>query len=148
MARISTLKEFIKSHDGVTTYGAATAALGGETSDVLATAYYSLKNYDKMACFVVASNVVSTHVLTVKMSQGTDTDGGGSATISGASTTYTSTQATDVVAYCLEVDAEELTDGKDYVNVQVSTDDADGTEDVTLLMVPCNPRYGQATMPA
>lgn len=148
MARITTFKEFAKSQDGVTTYAAATLALGGETSDVLSTAYYSMKNYDKIVGFIVAHSVVATHILTVKMSQGTDTDGAGSATISGKSTTYTSSQVTDVFQAAIEVDADDLTDGYDYVGMQVSTDDADGTEAVGLILVPMNPRYGQATMPA
>jgi len=148
MARITTFKEFAKSQDGVTTYAAATLALGGETSDVLSTEYYSMKNYDKIVGFIVAHSVVATHILTVKMSQGTDTDGAGSATISGKSTTYTSSQVTDVFQAAIEVDADDLTDGYDYVGMQVSTDDADGTEAVGLILVPMNPRYGQATMPA
>jgi len=148
MARITTFKEFAKSQDGVTTYAAATLALGGETSDVLSTEYYSMKNYDKIVGFIVAHSVVATHILTVKMSQGTDTAGAGSATISGKSTTYTSSQVTDVFQAAIEVDADDLTDGYDYVGMQVSTDDADGTEAVGLILVPMNPRYGQATMPA
>lgn len=141
-------KEMSKSHDAVTTYAAATAALGGETSDILETAAYNMKNYDSILCIAVASNVVSTHVLTLSARQGTDTDGGGSATISGASTTYTSTQATDVVQFMIEVDADMLTDGKDYVYFRASTDDADGTEAVALAVIPTFGRYRQASTPA
>jgi len=148
MSRIPTFKEFAKSHDGVTTYVAVSKALGSETSDVLSTAYYQMTNYDKIVGIITAFSVVSTHVLTVKMSQGSDTDGAGSATISGKSTTYTSTQVTDAVEFAIEVDADDLTDGLDYVGMQVSTDDADGTEGVTLTLIPMNGRYGQASMPA
>ncbi len=148
MSRVATFKEFAKSHDGVTTYAAATAALGGETSDTLTTAFYQITNYDKIVGIMTASKVVSTQVITFKMLQATDTDGSGSATITGKSTTYTSTQSTDVVQYILEVDAEDLTDGYDYVGLSASTDDADGNETVTLVVVPMNPRYGQATMPS
>ena len=148
MARITTFNEFAKNHQGVTTYAAATAALGGETSDIMKTAFYQMTNYDKAVGICVASNVVSTHVITLKLYQGTDTDGASSATISGASTTYTSTQATDVVQFAIEIDAEELTDGYDYVAIEASTNDADGTEAVALAIIPMNPRYGQASMPA
>lgn len=150
MPRITTLKEFLKSHDGVTTYAVCTEALGGETTvaDTITTAFYHITNYDKIAAVWAFSSVSSGAVLTVKMSQGTDTDGSGSATISGKSTTYTSTQITDVWACMLEVDADDLTDGYDYVGVQVSTNDGDGTETGAMILMPGNPRYQQATMPA
>jgi hypothetical protein len=137
-----------KSHDGVTTYAAATEALGGETSDILNTAAYNMKNYDAILGIAVMMTVVSTHVITLKMFEATDTDGGGSSAISGASTTYTSTQATDVAQFVLEVDADQLTDGSDYVFMQASTDDADGSEDVNLVVIPTYGRYRQATTPA
>jgi hypothetical protein len=137
-----------KSHDSVTTYATATAALGGETSDILNSAAYNMKNYDAILGIGIASNVVSTHVITYKMFEATDTDGGGSSAISGASTTYTSTQATDVDQEMIEVDADQLTDGSDYVFMQASTDDADGTEAVTVVVIPTFGRYHQATTPA
>ncbi len=141
-------KEMSKSHDGVTTYAAATAALGGETDDILKTAFYNMKNYDAILCLAIASNVVNTHILTLKAYQATDTDGGGSATITGQSTTYTSSQATDVIQELIEVDADMLTDGYDYVGFEASTDDADGTEGVGLAVIPTFARFRQATTPA
>lgn len=138
-------KEISNAHDAVTTYAAASAALGGEGSDVLKPAgFYNMENYDAILGQCVASNVVSTHVLTLTMWEATDTDGGGSQTITGRTAVYTSTQATDVVGFTIEVDADMLTDGYDYVGMQASTDDADGTEAVTLSVIPTFGRYPQA----
>ncbi len=148
MSRISTFNEFAQTHNAVTTYAAATAALGGETSDIMKTAFYQITNYDKIVGICVANTVVATHTITLKMYQGTDTDGASSATISGASTTYLSSQVTDAVSFTIEVDAEQLTDGYDYVAIEASTDDADGAEVVALAVFPMNPRYGQASPPA
>lgn len=141
-------KEMSKSHDAVTTYAAVTEALGGETSDIMKTAFYNMKNYDAILGIAIFKTVVSTHVITLKMWQASDTDGSGSATITGASTVYTSTQATDAVQFAIEVDADQLTDGLDYVALEASTDDADGSEAVALAVVPTWGRYRQATTPA
>lgn len=141
-------KEMSKSHDAVTTYAAATEALGGETSDILTTAYYDIKNYDAILGISIAMTVVATHTLTFRMLQGSDTDGAGSATISGASDTYLSSQVTDRYQSIIEVDADQLTDGLDYVGLEASTDDADGSEDVALVVIPTFGRYRQATTPA
>ncbi len=141
-------KEMSKSHDAVTTYAVATEALGGETSDIMKTKFYNMKNYDAILGIAVAQTVVATHTLTFKMWQGSDTDGAGSATISAASDTYLSTQVTDVYQSIIEVDADQLTDGLDYVAMEASTDDADGSEVVTLVVVPTSGRYRQATTPA
>ena len=59
MARITTFKEFAQVHDGVTTYATTTEALGGETSDILKTAFYQITNYDKVVGLCVAQTVVS-----------------------------------------------------------------------------------------
>lgn len=141
-------KEMSKSHEGVSVYAAGTIALGAESSDVMITSFYNMKNYDAILGVAIAMSVVATHTVTFKMSQGSDTDGAGSATISGASTTYLSTQVTDAVQYILEVDADMLTDGLDYVAIEASTDDPDGTEGVCLAVIPTFGRYSQATTPA
>jgi len=139
-------KERSNAHDAVTTYAIATAALGGESSDVLKPAgFYDMENYDAILGQCVASNVVNTHVLTLTMWEATDTDGGGSQTITGRTAVYTSSQVTDVFAQTIEVDADMLTDGYDYVGMQASTDDADGTEAVTLSLIPTFGRYPQAS---
>lgn len=140
-------KEMSRSHDAVTTYAHATAALGGETNDKLITAFYDIKNYDAILGIGVASNVVATHTVAFQMYQGSDTDGAGSATV-GSASNYVSSQVTDRAAYVVEIDADMLTDGLDYVGLQASTDDADGTEDVTVMVIPSFGRYRQATTPA
>ena len=140
-------KEMSRCHDGITTYADATAALGGESSDIMKSAFYDLENYDAIIGLCVASNAASGVTLTMKMWQATDTDGSGSATISGASTTYISTQATDVISYAIEVDADMLTDGYDYVALEASTSGASGTEAATVVVIPSYGRYRQATTP-
>lgn len=141
-------KEMSRSHEGVSIYAAATIALGAESSDIMKTKFYDMKNYDAILGIAIAENVVATHTLTFKMYEGTDTDGSGSDTISGASTTYLSTQITDAVEYILEVDADMLTDGSDYVAIEASTNDPDGVEAVGLVVIPTFGRYRQATTPA
>ncbi len=141
-------KEMSKSHDAVTTYAAVTEALGGESNDIMKTAFYNMKNYDGILGVAIAKTVVATHTIRLRMYQASDTDGAGSATISGASTTYVSSQVTDVVQFALEVDADMLTDGLDYVALEASTDDADGSEAVALAVIPTWGRYRQATTPA
>lgn len=142
-------REMSKTHDGVTTYAIATDALGGESNDVMKPAgFYNLKNYDAILGQAIASNVVSTHVITLTMWEATDTDGGGSQTITGRTAVYTSTQATDAVAFTIEVDADMLTDGYDFVGMQASTDDADGSETVALSVIPTFGAHRQASPPA
>jgi hypothetical protein len=141
-------KERAKTHDGVTTYARASLDLGAETSDILTTAYYNMKNYDSILGVIALKSVVATHIITMRMLQGSDTDGAGSATITGASAAYTSSQVTDDAAYVLEVDADMLTDGLDYVGLEVSTDDPNGVEAIGIVVIPCSTRYAQATPPA
>jgi hypothetical protein len=138
-------KEQANAHDAVTTYANTTEALGGETSDTMVTAFYDMENYDAMLGICIAQTVVATHILTFQMYEATDTDGGGSATIAGASLVYTSSQVTDVYAGIIEVDADQLTDGSDFVGLRVTTDDADGSEAVAIEVIPSSARYPQAT---
>lgn len=142
MPNIHTFKEFAEI---AAANAKTTAALGGETNDVLITNYAKMENYDKVVALAAVGHVVSTHVVTLKLYEATATGGGGSATISGASDTYTSTDTDDVDLLFAEVNAEELSSGSTHVGAQVSTDDADGTEYVGLIVVPMNPRYAQAT---
>lgn len=141
-------KEQAKTHDAVTTYAGASIAGGAETSDILTTAYYNMKNYDSILGVCIAKSVVNTHVLTFRMLQGSDTDGAGSASITGASVVYTSSQVTDDFGAVIEVDADMLTDGLDYVGLEVSTDDPDGVEALGIMVIPQFTRYAQATPPA
>lgn len=138
-------KERSQPHDAVTTYAALTEALGGESNDIMKTKFYDMENYDAILGICLGMTVVSTHIITLKMYEATDTDGGGSATISGASTTYVSTQATDAFQLVIEVDADMLTDGYDFVGMEASTDDADGSENIALSVTPILGRYPQAS---
>lgn len=138
-------KEQANTHNAVSTYAITTKALGGESSDIMKTAFYDIENYDAILGLAVIGTVSSGDTVTLKMWQGTDTDGAGSATITGASATYVSTQTTDDAVYAIEVDADLLTDGYDFVGLEASTSLTDGTEVVALAVIPSNARYPQAT---
>lgn len=128
--------------------GDMSTALGGETSDVITTpTFVSMANYDLVVGLAQVSNVVSTHVVTLQAYEATSTAGAGSTAISGASDTYTSTQATDLDILITQVRGEDLSTGYQYVGFKVSTDDADGTEVASVFIIEGRARYKQATMP-
>jgi len=143
MPNIHTFKEFAEI---AAVNGKVTAALGGETGDTLTSTFAKMENYDKVVAIAVVGHVVSGQVVSLKLYEATATDGGGSATISGASDTYTSTSTDDVDILFAEVNAEDLSSGSTHVGAKVSTDDADGTEYVGLVILPMNPRYAQESM--
>jgi len=129
-------------------YGDMSTALGGETSDVITTpVFVDMANYDLVRAVAQVSNVVSTHVVTLAMYEATATDGSGSATVSGASDTYTSTQVTDLDVLEAQVRGEDLSSGFQYIGAKVSTDDADGTEVASVMLVQGRSRYKQSTLP-
>ena len=138
--------EMSKVPQSVTTYAAITAALGGETSDKMRTAaFYDMESYDAVLGICIASNVVLGSVVTFNMYQATTSAGAGWSTISGASTTYTSAHSTDVGVFVIEVDAKDLTDGYDFVGIEASTNKANGSEAVSVAIVPTYGRIEQET---
>lgn len=128
-------------------FGEVTSALGGETSDTLTTlTFVSAENYDVIGVAAVASEVASGSTVTLTMYQATATDGSGSATITGASDTFTSTNVTDVDTLFAQVRASDLTSGYQYVGAKLVTGDASGTEEAAMIFICAKPRYGQATL--
>lgn len=128
-------------------FGEVTSALGGETSDTLTTlTFVSAENYDVIGVAAVASEVASGSTVTLTMYQATATDGSGSATITGASDTFTSTNVTDVDTLFAQVRASDLTSGYQYVGAKLSTNDGSGTEEAAMIFICAKPRYGQATL--
>jgi len=128
-------------------FGEVTSALGGESSDTLTTlTFVNAENYDVIGVAAIASEVASDAVVTLKLYQATATNGGGSATITGASDTFTSTNATDVDVLFAQVRSADLTSGYQYVGAKLSTGDGSGTEEAAMIFICGKPRYGQATL--
>lgn len=142
MANVHVFKQNYRSQ-----YGDMTTALGGESSDVITTpVFVNAENYDLIRAQAQVSNVVSTHVVTLAMYEATATDGSGSTAISGASDTYTSTQVTDLDILEAQIRGEGLSSGYQYVGAKVSTDDADGTEVASVMMIQGRARYKQSSL--
>lgn len=129
------------------TYGGYSSALGGETSDLLATpTFVDMALYDLVSIYCVASGVASDSVLTLKAYEATDSNGSGSATVAGATDTFTSTNTTDVDVLQVQVRAADLSSGFQYVGAKISTSNGSGTEQVAMVILQGKPRYGQATL--
>lgn len=129
------------------TFGEITSALGGESSDVITSkTFVDMALYDIVEAIGIASELASGSTITLKMYEATAANGGGSATISGASDTFLSTNVTDVDVLRAQVRAADLSAGYQYVGAKISTDDASGTEEAALILIQSKPRYGQATL--
>jgi phosphomannomutase len=136
------LKENLKP-----SYGAFSLQLGGETNDILATAVYvDMSKYNNVVAYAQGYDVASDAVLTLVLWEATSAAGAGSATTS-KTTTATSTHATHKIVMQAEISAAELTTGYKYVGAKLKTSDTGGMEDVSILLLQANPRYGQATLP-
>jgi len=128
-------------------FGEVTSALGGETSDTLTTlTFVNAENYDIIGVAAIASEVASGSTVTLKLYEATATDGSGSATITGASDTFLSTNVTDVDTLFAQVRAADLSSGYQYVGAKLSTNDTGGTEEAAMIFICGKPRYGQATL--
>ena len=131
--------------------GDMTTALGGESSDKITTpTFVFMKNYDLVRAVAQVSNVVSTHIISLKMYEATATGGGGSTSLTHAqaSDDYTSAASTTLDILEAQTRGEDLTSGYGYVGAILSTDDADGTEAVSLHLECGRARYKQSTMPS
>ena len=128
-------------------FGEVTSGLGAETSDTLTTAtFVNMENYDVVGVYGIASEVASGSTVTLKLYEATGADGSGSATITGASDTFTSTHVTDLGDVFAEVRAGALSAGYQYVGAKLSTDNGSGTEEAAMFFILGRPRYGQATL--
>jgi len=132
-----------------TTYGGFSSALGGETSDQLASAaYVGAENYDVVIVQALYSGIASGSVVTLKAYQATSTAGASSKTVTSASTSVTSTATTDTGVLTVQVRGAELdmASGFKYVGGILSTNNTSGTEKVSLWHVQGRARYPQASM--
>jgi len=126
--------------------------LGAETSiaDAIQTpTFANMANYDLVRGVAQVSNVMSGQVITLQMYEASDSTGGGSQTISGASDTYTSaaTATLDVLEAQVRGEALTIASGYQYVGARVTTNDTDGSEVASVVLVQGRARYKQATMP-
>lgn len=131
------------------TYGDQSTALGGESSDKIESGtFVNMENYHIGEVVAEVTNVASDSVVTLYLLEATASGGGGSATISGKSDTFTSTATSDTDVLRVEARSEELSDSFAFIGGRLSTDNASGTEVVAMWHVQAAPRYGQATLPA
>lgn len=129
------------------TFGEITSALGGESSDTLTTAtFVNMANYDIVGVYAIASEVASDAVVTLKLYEATAANGGGSATITGASDTFTSTNVTDLGELYAQVRAAGLSSGFQYVGAKLSTGDGSGTEEAAMFIIQAKPRYASSSL--
>jgi len=131
--------------------GDMSTELGTETdiADAVQTpTFANMANYDLVRAVAQVSNVVSTHVITLQMYEATAANGAGSAALTGFTDTYTSTQVTDLDVLEAQVRGEDLSAGYQYVGARITTDDPNGTEVGSVVLVQGRARYKQATMSA
>jgi len=131
-------------------YGGFSSALGGETTiaDTIQSAtYVDMRYYDLAVAYGQASGVAAGSVITLQLYEGTSTAGAGSATLSGKTDTFTSTNTTDTDVLQAEVRGQELSAGYRYVGARLSTSNASGTEKVSLILLQGRPRFAQNTLP-
>lgn len=131
--------------------GAMSSELGAETTiaDAIQTpTFANMANYDLVRAVAQVSNVVSAQVLTLQIYEASDSTGGGSATISGLSDTYTSAATATLDVLEAQVRGEDLSAGSQYVGARVTTNDTDGSEVASVFLVQGRSRYKQATLPS
>ena len=146
MGNVHTFNYHYKSN-----YGGFSSALGGETNDLITSAtYVDMKNYDLVIGVCTASGVVSAQTLTLQMWQATNTAGGASKTVTGATDTYLSvaTASTDVLVAQVRGEDLDVAGGFRYVGWKLTTNDTDGAEKVAGVTLQGRARYKQATLPA
>ena len=117
---------------------AMSAALGGETSDKKTSAWTALGYVRHFAVLAQVTNVAEDQVVTMVVSTASDSSGTGSAELTPASEskalTYTGTAtATDIGVLCAE--CRFIPVGHTHVQVAVSTDDTDGAEVLSVMLL-------------
>ena len=129
------------------TYGVFSSALGGESGyKAESTLFVDMKNYNNAVLYGMASGASTGQVISLIALEATDTAGNGSATTSKTDVfTATATNHTDLLQ--VEIKAEELSAGYQFVGIRMTTDDTSGTEKVSGMIVQGAPRYAQAVLP-
>lgn len=134
-----------------TNYGGFSSALGGETSDTLTSAaFYSLKNYDLGIAELQYSGIASGSAVTLTIWQASATDGSGSKTVTSASTSVTAAATTDKGVLIVQVRGADMdmASGFIYFGAKAVTNNASGTEKVSMNLIQGRCRYPQASLPS
>lgn len=149
MANVHVFKQNYRSSTG-----AMSKELGAETTiaDAIQTpTFCRARYYDLIRAVAQVSHVVSTHVITLAMYEATDATGGGAQVLAtGAAPncidTYTSAATATLDVLEAQVRGEGLSAGFAYVGARVTTDDPNGSEIASVMLVQGRARYKQATM--
>lgn len=114
------------------------SALGGETSDTLTSDWTALGKVRHFAILVAVTNVVQNQVVTLAINTASDSSGTGSAELTPATETSVLTvtgTATATDKLLLVAECRFIPVGHSYVQAVVTTDDADGTEVVSAVLL-------------
>lgn len=116
---------------------AGSGALGGETSDKITSSWTALGNVRSFAVLAYVTNVVTGQIVTMTVKTASDSSGTGSATLTTRSETrvLAVTGTSDATLKTLLVgECSFIPVGHSYVQVELSTDDTDGTEVVAIIL--------------
>jgi len=141
-----TFAENIKSN-----WAGESTNLGAESGDSLVSNYYyDSRYYDMIVCQVPYTGISSGATLTLTASQGSDSTGGGSKSISGASDSKVSTATTNTGVLVVQVRPADLdvSSGFRYVGFKVLTSYGSDVSIVSMTVHQARPRFGQATLTA
>lgn len=134
-----------------TVYGGFSSALGAETSDTLTVpAFVSAKNYDVVIAQAAYSGIASGSAVTLTIWQATSTAGASSKTVTGASASFTAANTTDTGVLTTQVRGAQLdmASGFIYVGAKLVTDNASGTEKVSMHLIQGRARFPQSSLPS
>lgn len=116
----------------------ASAALGGETSDKVTSAWTALGKVRSFAVLATVTNIANGQVVTLTVKTASDASGTGAATLTGtAGTSLTATgtaTATDKLVLLHEYNGP-LANGHTYVQAEISTNHAAGAEIVSAVLL-------------
>lgn len=114
------------------------SALGGETSDKLTSSWTALGKVRSFAVVALVTNVVNTQIVTLTIKTASDSSGAGSATLTAKAETkvQTVTGTADATLKTILIgECNAIPAGHSYVQAELSTDDTDGTEVVSMLLM-------------
>jgi hypothetical protein len=117
---------------------AMSAALGGEASDKITSAWTALGLVRDLCVLGMATNIVQTQIVTLVIRTASSAAGAGSATLTPKTETAVATAtgtATAADKFLLVGEAVNIPAGHTHIQAELSTDDTDGTEIVSLLLL-------------
>lgn len=128
-------------------YGTSNTELGAASGDsVNPAAFVDMAKYGHAWIIGHVVGCTTDSVVSLIALEATAVGGGGSATLSGKTDTFTSTHATHTGVLQVEVDSSELTSGYQWVGYRLITTDTGGNEITGAVIIQGDPRYAQATL--